>query len=313
MPASTMPGRGIDHLVLAVHRLEEAAARYQSLGFTVTPQGDHPWGTANRLVQLQGSFLEIITVSDPPKIVEPGPRQFSFGMYVRDTLAKRQGLAMLVFESADARADRDAFAAAGLSDFEPFDFERRAVQPDGKAATVGFSLAFVYRPEAPDVAFFTCQQHAPAYFWKADYQRHPNTARGVGEVVLIDRDPTRWRDLMAGLQQPDALESDQEAGCLRVATARGWVTIMTPEAAADWFGPDAFPASRPDGLHCAAFRVIVDDVARTEALLKARNVAATWSRAGLTVAADTLFGVALSFVQGAASDAAPTALLAAPP
>lgn len=313
MPAQAAPGRGIDHLVLAVEDLDEAAALYQSLGFTLTPRGDHPWGTANRLVQLQGSFLEIITVAAPSKIVEPAPGRFSFGAYVRDTLTQRQGLAMLVFESADARADRDAFAAVGLSDFELFDFERRAIQPDGEAATVGFSLAFVHWPEAPDVVFFTCQQHAPEYFWKADYQRHLNTARGVGEVVLIDRDPARWRDLMGGLQQPDAIELDAGAACLRVATARGWVTIMTPKVAADWFGSDALPASPPDGLHCAAYRVVVDDLAKTEALLKARNVKTSWARAGLTVPADHLFGVALSFVQGAAGDTPPAALLTASP
>ena len=37
----------------------------------------------------------------------------------------------------------------------------------------------------PGIAFFTCQQrHAPELFWKPDYQRHPNGALRVVEIVM---------------------------------------------------------------------------------------------------------------------------------
>ena len=79
-------------------------------------------------------------------IAPHGPGTFSFGAFVRDFLAEGEGLAMLVLESTDASADRDAFAAAGIGDFEPFFFERLAVLPDGASRRVAFSLAFARSP-----------------------------------------------------------------------------------------------------------------------------------------------------------------------
>ena len=175
MPARhAHPSRGIDHLVLSVRDLAAAAARYEQLGFTCTPRAEHPWGSANRLVQLHGSFLELLTVAHPDRIVEHAPGRFSFGAWNRDWLAHREGFSMLVFEGSDSRADRDEFAAAGLRDVAPFDFEREARLPDGSTRTVAFSLAFALSEQTPDAPMFTCHQHAPELFWKPDYQRHEN-------------------------------------------------------------------------------------------------------------------------------------------
>ncbi|HAJ21602.1 MAG TPA: hypothetical protein DCL95_16335, partial [Rhodospirillaceae bacterium] len=55
-----LPDRGLDHLVLAVTALNDARETYTQLGFTLTPRAEHSWGTANQLVQLQGSFLEVL-------------------------------------------------------------------------------------------------------------------------------------------------------------------------------------------------------------------------------------------------------------
>ena len=64
MPArpKSHPRRGIDHVVLCVRDLEAARAAFQHLGFTLTPHAVHPFGTGNSLVQLQGCFIELLTV-----------------------------------------------------------------------------------------------------------------------------------------------------------------------------------------------------------------------------------------------------------
>ena len=54
---------GIDHLVHTVRGLEDTGAFYERLGFTMTPTADHPFGTSNRLAQMDGNFLEL-EVSD---------------------------------------------------------------------------------------------------------------------------------------------------------------------------------------------------------------------------------------------------------
>ena len=169
--------RGIDHLVLAVRDLAKARAFYEALGFTLTPRAEHPWGTANHLAQFHGCFLEILGVADAAKIPPHKPGDFSFGAHNRDFLAQREGMSMLVFQSHDARRDQAEFAGVGLRTYAPFDFGREAKLPDGSLARVAFSLAFVTDSRMPEAAFFTCQQHAPKYFWKREFQWHA-MARG---------------------------------------------------------------------------------------------------------------------------------------
>ena len=260
--------RGIDHLVLAVRDLDKARAFYEALGFTLTPRAFHPWGTTNHLVQLNGCFLEILGIADAAKIPPHKAGEFSFGAHNRDFLAKREGMSMLVFQSHDARCDQAEFAAAGLQTYAPFDFGREAKLPDGGTARVAFSLAFVTDPRMPDSAFFTCQQHAPKYFWKREYQVHANGARTIAEVIMAAPDPPALAEFFTKLQGKDSIRN--ENGALAVATARGRIKIVTPAAFAARFGaPSAGPATPP----FAAFRIAGVDPVAEAARLAASGIA----------------------------------------
>lgn len=280
--------RGIDHLVLAVRDLDRARAFYESLGFTLTPRAFHPWGTANHLVQLDGCFLELLGIADAAKIPPHAPGEFSFGAHNRDFLARREGMSMLVFQSHDARRDRDEFAAAGLQTYAPFDFGREAKLPDGGTARVAFSLAYVTDPRMPDCVFFSCQQHAPKYFWKREYQVHANGARTIAEVVMAAPDPPALADLFAGLQGGDSVRVAD--GALAVATARGRVLVLTPRAFAARFG--AAPPG-PATPHLAAFRIAGVDVGAAKTRLASAGIP-HWAREGLLqVSAAAAHGVAV--------------------
>ena len=67
--------RGLDHIVHAVHDLDAAAAFYARAGFTVGTRNIHPWGTHNRIVQLPGFFIELLSVAEPEKIVPHSARE----------------------------------------------------------------------------------------------------------------------------------------------------------------------------------------------------------------------------------------------
>lgn len=56
----------IDHLVVAVRDLDEAARRYrEELGLDSAPGGRHPgWGTGNRIVPLGDDYVELIALID---------------------------------------------------------------------------------------------------------------------------------------------------------------------------------------------------------------------------------------------------------
>ena len=251
------PKRGIDHLVLAVRDLEAARRTYMRLGFTLTPRAEHPFGTGNSLVQMQGNFLELLTVVDPGRITPAADDTFSFGAFNRDFLRRREGFSMLVFESGDAEADRADFARAGLRGYEPFRFERRARLPDGGEAMVAFSLAFASDPRIPEAAFFVCQQHAPQYFWKPEYQLHANGAVAVSEVVMVATDPPALVEFYAGLQERAAVAVTD--GALDVATARGRITVLRPDQAEERF-PGLPLAGAPDSPHFIGYRVRVRDL-----------------------------------------------------
>ena len=134
--------RALDHIVHAVRDLDAAAVFYESLGFTVGARNRHPWGTHNRIIQFDGSDIELLTVAEPEKIMPHAPRSFSFGAFHRDFLAHEQGLAMLLLNSRDAKADHAAWRAAGIGDFEVFNFEREGKRPDGASVKLAFSLVF---------------------------------------------------------------------------------------------------------------------------------------------------------------------------
>ncbi len=284
--------RGIDHLVLCVHDLDAARQVYGRLGFTTTPPAVHPFGTGNSLVQLQGNFLELLSVAEPGKIPPMAPGQFSFGAFNRDFLARRQGMSMLVFQSDDARRDQEEFAAKDLETYAPFDFSRRATLPDGSAVTVAFSLAFVTDPRMPEAAFFTCQQHAPEVFWKPDYQRHPNGAIAVSEVVMVADDPAAFAGLFRKLQGPESVAAAE--GALQVATALGRVTLLDRRRFAARF-PDLPVPRAPDTPHFAGYRVTVADLARAEALLRQAALPVRREAGSLRIAPADAFGVVLEF------------------
>jgi len=282
--------RGIDHLVLAVRDLEKARAFYETLGFTLTPRAQHPWGTANYLAQFSGCFLEILGIAEPAAIPPHEAGKFSFGAHNRGFLAKREGMSMLVFQSHDARRDQAEFAAAGLKTYAPFDFGRTAKLPDGTTAKVAFSLAFVTDPRMPDSAFFTCQQHAPKYFWKRDYQVHANGARTIAEVVMVAPEPAALADHFAKLQGAGSVRV--ETGALTVATARGRIAVLAPAAFAARFGgaTAAEPAPR-----FAAFRIAGVDPTAQAQRLAAAGIAHRVAGGAVQVPAAAAFGVAIEF------------------
>jgi hypothetical protein len=260
--------RGIDHLVLCVRSLDAALAAYARLGFTLTPTAHHPWGTANRLVQLNGNFLELLTVAEPAKIPKTGAGAFTFGAYNKAFLDKREGFSGLVFASDDARRDQKDFADSGLQTYPTFDFSRQAKLPSGQEVTVGFSLSFVTDPRMPEVVFFVSQQHAAQHFWKPEYQRHANGAIAVSEVVMLADDPASLADLFAKLQGKDAVAASP--GQLAVKTARGRVTVLDRRRAAERFG-DALPRG-PQSPHFIGYRIAVSDVVHTKTLLEKAGV-----------------------------------------
>jgi glyoxalase-like protein len=205
--------KGIDHLVLCGRSLEAMREAYARLGFTLTPPAQHPFGTQNSLIQLDGLFLELLSLANREKIPEHGERQFSFAAFNRDFLDGREGFSMLVLDSVDARADVSRYRRLGLQTYEPFEFSRRAMLPGGEEATVGFSLAFVSSRDMPLCGF-----------WQKKYQQHENGARTVVEVALVAAEPEKLAPFLEAFAEPRVVRGNE----LRLRTTRGDIAVYTP-------------------------------------------------------------------------------------
>lgn len=273
--------RRIDHVVVAVQDLDSAGAFYERLGFQVGARNRHPWGTENRLIQFESSFIELITVgSDANAIADHEPGKFSFGGFVRDYLREREGLAMLVLDSEDAKADAVMFSQKGLGSFEPFFFERKGRRPDGSETRVAFTLAFAVDARALRAAFFVCQQHFPENFWNPAFQRHENGASAIASVGLTAERPEDYKSFLSGFTGEPPRPSSDDGFFIELRGSR--LTIDRE-------------SNKHADLRLNSITVRVPDIAAQAERLVQSNIKFAASQEGLSIQSSEAFGLSILF------------------
>jgi catechol 2,3-dioxygenase-like lactoylglutathione lyase family enzyme len=287
--------RRLDHLVMPARDLEAMGAFYARLGFQVGARNRHPWGTENRLVQFNGTFLELITLGEGAAPPPHGPHHFSFGHHVADWLAQRgDGLSMAVLSSPDAAADAAWFRQAGIGDYAPFQFARSGKRPDGSAMEVAFTLAFAKPSAASHLSFFVCQQHFPENFWNAAFQSHENTATGVARVVMTHPRPRALSGFLKAYAGGEPVLDGDDG--LSFGLSGSALSVWSPEAARKRLADDpALFNQREAQLAAIVFNVA--NLARTQLTLLANNVPHRMEGARLIVPSGAAFGTLLVFMQ----------------
>jgi hypothetical protein len=215
----------------------------------------------------------------------------SFASFTRDFLARDQGLAMLVLEGRGAAADTEAFRAAGIGDFDVFDFERQAKRPDGSTVRVAFSLAFAADPKTPDAGYFTCQQHYPENFWNPAFQLHPNGVSGIAEVIMVSEKPKDHVDFLGAFS--GVHDIDQNASGFSIRTERGDIRVINPAAYRAYFGTE--PPNLTRGARFAAMRFAMPDETAAISALQKGGIAFVERDLGIVVPRDVAFGATLIF------------------
>jgi len=281
---------GLHHIVHAVRDLDAAAAFYRRAGFTLGTRNRHPWGTHNYTVQLQGFYIELLTLAEPDKLGSDG-LSLHFGQFNRGAIARGDGFSMLLRQSVDIEADADDFARSGIGSSGPLSFTRAATLADGTVATLGFSLAFARAGGTPRAGFAACQEHNPAMFWNEAFQRHENGAREVAGVVLTAEDPAGYRDFLMAFTR--VREVRPTATGIAASTPRGQIDIMPEIGFSETFG---VVAARPgEGLRLAGLRMVVRDLAALGQLLERREVAASRHAGRVVIGPEPAFGATLIF------------------
>jgi hypothetical protein len=279
--------KGINHLVLTGRNLDAMRAAYHDLGFTITPRGQHPFGTGNSIIQLRGSYLELLSVTVPQDVPEHSAGHFSFAAFNRDYLARHEGFSMMVLDTSDARADLERWRAAGLQTYAPYDFSRMAKMPDGADVAVGFSLAFVSHPSVPWLGLFACQHYRPEYYEQLEYLDHSNGALLVRDVWVVGEAVENLAGFMGAVTEATGEQGGADRTVFQTRT--GSIVLARPQAFEAAFG---VPAPHPeDGPHLAGLTLGCSNIC----LVKDRGLREIGGRYVLSPQMN--FGAAIAFVE----------------
>ena len=229
--------QGIDHLVIVVKDLAQAAKDYEQLGFTVVPGGQHPVGSHNVLISFRdGSYLELIAFyreATDHRWWEP--------------LNKGERLVDFCFQTDDLRGDTRKLKDAGVAINDPVPWSRK--RPDGYELKWLLSLATGnHRGVAPflieDVTPRT--ERIPQEF----LQRNGVTGIAkvtvaVGELAQIQK----WYGALLGSRGESIADAELGAEGLRFKAGPHVLDFLAPRDAAsplvDWlrrFGPSPYSA-----------------------------------------------------------------------
>lgn len=164
---------GIDHLVIVVNDLQQAARDYEQLGFTVVPGGKHPVGSHNVLIPFSdGSYLEIIAFYR-----EAADHRWW------EPLKKGERLVDFCMQTNDLEGDKRKLREAGVVINDPVPWSRS--RPDGYE--LRWVLALV-QGDHRGVAPFLIQDVTPREERIPRTFHHKNGATGITGVTIAVRE-----------------------------------------------------------------------------------------------------------------------------
>lgn len=268
--------RPIDHLVLPTAGLDGARARLGALGFTVAPEGVHPFGTANACVYFgDGTFLEPLAVADPCACETAAAEGNVF--VARDHAFRAvfgdEGMSALVLATADAAADHARFLEAERAAGAILSFARPFRDADGRSDVASFRLAFAAAPDTVPF-FFTCERVAAPAVDRSALERHANGVSGISAVEIVAADPAMTAGLVA---LATGAEGRAQGAGVRFALPHADLIVRDPSA-----GETPAPGA---AFAFGAVTFAVPDLAAVRSLLEGNGIAFEADRARLTVAA----------------------------
>jgi hypothetical protein len=275
---------GIDHAVVIVRELDQAAENWKRLGFTLSPRGTHSaqMGTGNTTIMLDPDYIELLGVLAPTEHNAP----------TRALLEKREGIERVAFTTSDAAAGAEEIRARGAVPIGPTDFERPVTLPDGTQSAAKFRTFHWPVAEAPGgMRIFACQHKTRETVWIPELMQHANGAKQLRQVLLVAPEPAKEAAHLARLI--DGSTRSEADGAIAVPSGgdRAEFVFMTREQLAGRY-PGVALAGVPE--RGAAALVIAADLGKAE---QALGAAAVRSGQSLYVPPASANGTLLAFVK----------------
>jgi hypothetical protein len=191
----------VDHVIFyAAEALDELAAFFEDVGFTLTPLGRHNSGSVNRLAILHHQYIELMAF-------EPGTPA-----HVRPELrAMAPGLNGIV--ATDTPQLRRSSDEGGFN--PPVELSRPVASAPGEGLA-RFTITGV-REAVPDVRLFLCRHHTPELVWQEDWSKHANGSFALDRIAVATRHSCL---LHRALQTVFAFRADARASAYDAAGTR---------------------------------------------------------------------------------------------
>jgi hypothetical protein len=275
-----LPVPVFDHVVVNVQdRMDEAAACYRRLGFTLTPRGHHTLGSINHLAVFGTDYLELIGL--PPGGTGRG-----------DLTGWPIGLNGLVFATENADAVHAALHAAGIACTPPQSLSRPVALADGSTRDAAFRTVRLPNDTTEAGRLYFCAHATRDLVWRDAWRRHANGALGVARAVIAAEQPDALVALFARMFGSAALTRGADGHALAVGLAE--IEVMTPAALRRRYG-EAAPSGDGRAAWMAALELRTASLAAAASAVRdVRDAHVTSAR--VMVPAEAAMGVALSFI-----------------
>lgn len=229
----------MDHFVLPVASLDALADNMKHLGFTIAPEGRHPFGTSNHCIFLKsGQYLEYLAITHRKNYDAAG--QFNNTFIKLDQNWRMQngetGFSALAFASDDAVWDQSDFIRQGMQSQPLLDFSRPFIGGDGVEDMASFRLAFATIPNNHDVFFFTCQRVGVLNVDQTALKQHANGTNKLLTVYMCAENLAQNIELMQSICHCEPSLIEEHLLCFQLPNAE--IRILSPKALSKLTGRD---------------------------------------------------------------------------
>ena len=253
---------GIDHVVVMVRDLDNAAENWKRLGFTVSPRGTHSahMGSGNYTIMLDPDYIELLGVLTPTEHNAPA----------RAFLDTREGVERVAFAAVDSAEGAEEVRARGYPPLGPTDFERPVKMPDGTLSAAKFRTFQWPVAEAPGgMRIFACQHKTRETVWIPELMKHANGARRLRQVLIVAPEAAKEAAHLSRMIDREARNEADGAVAVPSGADRADFVFLTREQLGRRYPQVPF-ASLPE--RGAAGLVIAADLTLTEKALGATGV-----------------------------------------
>jgi catechol 2,3-dioxygenase-like lactoylglutathione lyase family enzyme len=178
----------INHVGMAVRRLAETTACYESMGFTLTPYSPHsgalkpgepvvPLNSGNRCVMFAHNYLEILASADA---AQPAPKISNF-------LKRHQGAHIICFGSEQVESVDDRLREQGIATSGVIPLQREIDTPEGQR-TAKFQRVQFAPDDSPEGYIQAARHLTPQYIYQPRYMAHANGCSELSDVILVADD-----------------------------------------------------------------------------------------------------------------------------